>query len=68
MKPFEIRLAKDQNRNARHLENLRSFADDQSRFMHLSPEEQSLIALQIEFMAQLDNVLVARMKLHNIPV
>jgi len=68
MKPFELRLAEQQSRNARHLKNLRLFADNQSRFMRLSPEEQSLIILQIEFMAQLDNILVSRMKLHNIPV
>jgi len=68
MKRYELRLAEHHARNARHLKNLRLFADDQSRFMRLSSEEQSLILLQIKFMAQLDNVLVARMKLHNIPV
>ena len=68
MKPYELRLAEQHSRNARHLKNLRIFADDQGRFMRLSPEEQSLILLQIEHMAQLDNVLTARMKLHNIPV
>jgi len=68
MKPFELRLAEQHARNARHLNRLRIFADDQLRFMRLSPEEQALILIQIEHMAQLDDVLVARMKLHNIPV
>lgn len=68
MKPFELRLAEHHARNARHLKNLRIFADDRSRFMRLSPQEQSLILIQIEHMAQLDHVLTARMKLHNIPV
>ena len=68
MKPFELHLAEHHARNARHLKNLRIFADDANRFMRLSPQEQSLILIQIEHMAQLDNVLTARMKLHNIPV
>lgn len=68
MKPFELRLAEQHARNARHLKNLRIFADDQSRFMRLSPDEQSLILMQIEHMAHLDKILTARMKLHNIPV
>lgn len=68
MKPFELRLAEHHARNARHLKKLRIFADDQSRFMHLTQEEQTLILIQIEQMAQLDKVLAQRMKLHNIPV
>lgn len=68
MKPFELRLAEHHARNARHLKNLRSFADNQSRFMRLPPDEQALILIQIEHMAMLDEVLVKRMQLHNIPV
>lgn len=68
MKPFELRLAEHHARNARHLKNLRLFADDQVRFSRLSPKEQAMILIQIEHMAQLDDILVARMKLHNIPV
>lgn len=68
MRPFELRLAAHHARNATHLKNLRTFADNQTRFMRLSPQEQSLILIQIEHMAQLDNVLTQRMKLHNLPV
>lgn len=68
MKPFELRLAEHHSRNARHLKNLRSFAEDRARFSRLSPQEQCLIQEQIDHMARLDATLVARMKLHNIPV
>lgn len=68
MKQFELRLAEHHARNARHLKNLRSFADNQSRFMRLLPDEQALILTQIDHMAALDEVLVKRMHLHKIPV
>lgn len=68
MKAYEMRLAEHQMRNSVHLRNLRAYADDHARFSRIAPDEQSLILLQIEHMARLDEVLVARMKLHNIPV
>lgn len=68
MNAFELRLAEHHSRNARHLKNLRYFSSDPTRFSRISPQEQSLVLLQIEQMAKLDEVLVARMKLHNIPV
>lgn len=68
MKPFELRLAELHSRNARHIKNLRLFCADHSRFDRLDPEEQTLILEQLEHMAALDEVLVARMRRHNIPV
>lgn len=68
MRPFELRLAAHHARNATHLKNLRTFAENESRFNRLPAKEQSLILIQIEHMAQLDKVLTERMKLHNLPV
>ena len=68
MKPFELRLAEVHSRNARHVKNLRAFCDDQSRFSRLDPEDQSLIILQLEHMAALDEILKKRMRRLKIPV
>ncbi len=68
MKPFELRLAELHSRNARHVKNLRAFCDDQSRFSRLDPEDQSLIFLQLEHMAALDEILEKRMRRLKIPV
>lgn len=68
MKPFELRLAELHSRNARHVRNLRAFCDDQSRFSRLDHEDQSLILLQLEHMACLDEILEKRMRRLNIPV
>lgn len=68
MKPFELRLAEQHSRNARHVKNLRAFCDDQSRFSRLDPEDQSLIILQLEHMAALDEILEKRMRRLKIPV
>lgn len=68
MKPFELRLAEQHSRNARHVKNLRAFCDDQSRFSRLDPVDQSLIILQLEHMAALDEILEKRMRRLKIPV
>lgn len=68
MKPFELRLAELHSRNARHVKNLRAFCDDQSRFSRLDPEDQSLIILQLEHMAALDEIIEKRMRRLKIPV
>ena len=68
MKPFELRLAELHSRNAKHVKNLRTFCDDQSRFSRLDPEAQSLIILQLEHMAALDEILEKRMRRLKIPV
>jgi len=68
MKPFELRLAEHHARNARHLKKLRNFVQDPVRFSRISPDEQELIKLQIANMARLDEILMQRMHLHDIPV
>lgn len=68
MKQFELRLAEQHSRNARHVKNLRAFCDDQNHFGRLDPEDQSLILMQLEHMAALDKILEARMRRLNIPV
>lgn len=68
MKPFELRLAEQHSRNARHVKNLRAFCDDKSRFSRLAPEDQSLILEQLELMDVLDEILEKRMRRLNIPV
>lgn len=68
MKPFELRLAEQHSRNARHVKNLRAFCDDKSRFSRLAPEDQSLIIEQLELMDVLDEILEKRMRRLNIPV
>lgn len=68
MKPFELRLAEQHSREARHVRNLRVFCDDPSRFNRLEPEDQALIIKQLELMTDLVSVLEARMKRLNIPI
>lgn len=68
MRPFELRLAEQHARNARHVKNLRAFCEDQSRFSKLDPDDQSLILMQLDHMACLDTILEARMRRLNIPV
>ena len=68
MKPFELRLAEQHARNARHVKNLSSFCADKSRFMRLDPVDQTLLLEQLEHMSALDEILTKRMKRLNIPV
>ena len=68
MKAFEIRLAEHHERNARHLRNLQRFTDEGQRFGRLAPDEQKILKRQLVVMAELDEILTLRMKLHNIPV
>ena len=68
MKPFELRLAEQHSRNARHVKNLRAFCDDPSRFGQLDPEDRALIIAQLEHMTALDEILVKRMRRLKIPV
>ena len=67
MKPFEIRLAKQQCNNRAHLENLdRFFGSD--RFAMLPPEQQDLMIEQFKTQERLDQILSRRMELLGLPV
>lgn len=68
MKPFELRLAEQHSRNARHVKNLRAFCEDNSRFHRLDPVDQTLIGEQLRLMSALDEILEQRMRRLNIPV
>lgn len=68
MKQFELRLAEQHCRNARHVKNLRSFCEDQNRFGRLDHDDQVLLAKQLDLMEQLDKVLQKRMERLNLPV
>lgn len=68
MKPFELRLAEQHSRNARHVKNLRTFCEDPRRFHHLDPVDQTLICEQLRLMSALDEILEQRMRRLNIPV
>ena len=68
MRPFELRLAEQHARNARHVKNLRAFCNDKSRFERLDPEDQALIISQLDHMECLDSILESRLRRLNIPV
>lgn len=68
MKPFELRLAEQHSRNARHVRNLRAFCNNADRFERLDKEDQRLIIMQLEHMTALDSILEARMRRLNIPI
>lgn len=68
MKPFELRLAELQCRNARHVKNLRAFIADKPRFDRLDPEDQTLLLEQLELMSALDEVLKVRCRRLKIPI
>lgn len=67
MKPFEIRLAKQQHANRAHLENLYRFIDS-GRVDNLPQEQAELMVKQSEAMLTLDRILRRRMELLGLPV
>lgn len=68
MKPFEIRLAAEQQKNALHLRNLQAFIANRERFDRLTLDEQTDLCRQAEVMAELDEILTRRLTRRNIPV
>lgn len=68
MKPFELRLASQHSRNARHIKNLKIFIADCVRFGRLEQEDRELLMEQLKCMTALDAVYRKRMARLNIPV
>lgn len=68
MKPFELRLASQHSRNARHIKNLKIFIADSVRFGRLEQEDRELLMEQLKCMTALDTVYRKRMARLNIPV
>lgn len=68
MKPYELRLAQEHVRAARHLRNLRLFIDDAARFNKLDQLQRSLMLEQSDVLSRYVDILEQRMTLLNIPV
>lgn len=68
MKPYELRLAQEHARVARHLRNLRLFIDDTGRFDRLDERRRALILEQADALARYVDILERRMTLLKIPV
>ena len=66
MKPFEIRLAKQQCNNRAHLENIDRFFNSE-RFDMLPEEQKALMIEQFRTQERLDQILRRRMELLGIP-
>lgn len=67
MRNHEIRLATSHAKNREYLRNLRNFVES-PRFGQIPEYDRTLMLDQIDVMAQLDEILTARMESLNLPV
>lgn len=68
MKPFELRLAQEHARAKLHLRNLRAFIADNSKFSSLCAQQQRLIRMQADALANYVGIVEQRMALLKIPI